>query len=90
MSTLPFKAPTVPAGTVLVGQPFTITECWLPVNLTLTCNCGGRHNDAPPVVAIVNSKAEQCPCCAKTYNPRFNVMTSQLEMLITPAEKVPS
>jgi hypothetical protein len=89
MSPIPFRTPP-PSGGHIVGQPFTMTHCGVPMNLTLTCNCGGEGDRT---VNIVGSVPATCPGCAKVYNALFNPSTNQIEMQIgvpSDAQKVPS
>lgn len=81
----PFQAP---AGTPIVGQPFTVKTLGVPMNMTLTCNCGGPDTD----VAIAMSVPAACPSCGKVYNALFNPQNGQIAMQVgVPAEKkVPS
>jgi len=84
---VPFQAP---AGTPLVGQPFTILSVGVPMNLTLTCNCGTAADR--PVLVIALSVAVACPHCGKIYNALFNPQNMQIQMQVglPPAEQVPS
>jgi hypothetical protein len=91
---LPFQAP---AGTPIVGQPFTILTVGVPMNLTLTCNCRASspaEGDAArrPVLVIALSVPVACPHCGKTYNALFNPQNMQIQMQVgLPAtEQVPS
>ncbi len=78
---LPF-APAAPVGGHVLGQPFTITRCYVPTNLTLTCNCGGEQT----TVEIVGSVSEECPSCHTVYNAAFNPMQNKLEMQMAKPE----
>ena len=83
-SPIPFQVPT---GVKIVGQPFTVTGVAVPMNMTLTCNCGG----AETTVTILGSVSAPCPSCGKVYNAIFNPTNNQIQMQIgVPAEKVPS
>ena len=56
---VPFQAP---AGTPIVGQPFTLLSVGVPMNLTLTCNCPQLDDSTPrPVLTIALSTAVACP-----------------------------
>jgi hypothetical protein len=73
----------------LVGQPFTLISAYVPMHMTLSCNCGGVDTQ----VAIVASVAAACPSCARTFNAAFNPTTNQVQMQIgipKADEKVPS
>jgi hypothetical protein len=72
----------------IVGQPFTLTGIAVPVNATLTCNCGG----ADVAVTITMSTSMACPSCRKRYNAVFNPLQNKIEFQIAvpEAEKVPS
>ena len=88
------KKPAIPfphAGVPVVGQPFTFTSIYCPINATLTCNCGGPPGDAT-TVTIVGSQAAPCPNCRKVYNLGFNPTNGQVQVNIAaPApEQVPS
>lgn len=79
----PFQSPK-PSPVPIIGQPFTIRKLGIPVNVELTCNCGGGHT-----LAIVNSTAVTCPACRHMYNAHFNPQTGQIEMAIgQPAEEL--
>jgi hypothetical protein len=84
---LPFAAP---AGTPIVGQPFTVTTIGIPMNMGLTCNCGGDAEHTK--VDIQMSVAATCQSCGKVYNAIFNPQNGQVQMSVgVPAvEKVPS
>lgn len=84
---VPFQAP---AGTPLIGQPFSILSVGVPMNLTLTCNCGAV--DARPVLTVNLSAPVACPHCQKVYNAFFNPQNGQIQMLVglPEAEQVPS
>ncbi len=86
---VPFQAP---AGTPLVGQPFTILSVGVPMNLTLTCNCPRLDNAERPVLTIVLSAPVACAHCGKVYNALFNPQNMQIQMQVglPPAEQVPS
>jgi hypothetical protein len=84
---LPFQAP---AGTPLIGQPFSILTVGIPMNLTLTCNCGVAADR--PVLTILLSAPVACPACGKTYAAFFNPQNGQIQMIVglPPVEQVPS
>ena len=67
------------ANVPIVGQPFTLVKVEIPVNATLTCNCGGDHTN----VEIVASAPTACASCGKTYLPLFNMATGQLQIQIS-------
>lgn len=84
---IPF--PTAPPmGGHIIGQPFTVTAAGVPMNMQLTCNCGGENTD----LTIAGSVPAQCPSCQKTYNALFNPTNGKIEMQITLSglDKVPS
>ncbi len=88
---IPFQAP---AGTPLVGQPFTLLTLGVPMNMTLTCNCV-RRDDAVgdrPVLTILLSAPATCPDCGKQYNAVFNPQNMQVAMQIglPKTDEVPS
>ena len=74
--------------THIIGQPFTLHTAWCPVNMTLTCNCGGVETS----VTIVGSVSAACPSCRRVYNAGFNPTTGKMEMSVgvPQAEQVPS
>jgi hypothetical protein len=74
---LPFQAPSA-AGAHIVGQPFTVVSLGVPMNMNLTCNCGGPET----AVAIVNSVPAACPGCGKVYNAIFNPQNGQIQMSV--------
>jgi hypothetical protein len=77
------KAPIAfpaPAGTPLVGQPFTILSVGVPINMTLTCNCGVDADR--PVLTILLSAPVACPRCGKQYNALFNPQNGQIQMQV--------
>jgi len=82
---LPFQAP---AGTPIVGQPFTLSNVSLPVNGTMTCNC------VQPGIALpfVASAPAACPHCHAIYVVAFNPQNGQLTIAraYPEAEKVQS
>jgi hypothetical protein len=82
------KAELVP----IVGQPFTITAIAVPVNVTLTCNCGWGDSGVLTNVVILGSVAAMCPGCRKTYNAFLNPQTGQVQFQVSvpQAEQVPS
>jgi len=84
---IPFQAP---ADTPLVGQPFTLLTVGVPMNLTLTCNCGAP--EARPTLTIVLSAPVTCPQCGRTYSAFFNPQNGQIQMNVglPQAEQVPS
>jgi len=75
-------------GVPIVGQPFTLLTAGCPMNMTLTCNCGGPET----AVAIVSSVAAACPSCRRVYNAMFNPTTGKVEMhvQVPTKELVPS
>lgn len=83
---IPFQTP---AGTPLVGQPFTLLTVGVPMNLTLTCNCPRLDDTADrPVLTIVSSAPATCPSCGKTYNALFNPQTMKIAIQVgLPAAK---
>lgn len=86
---IPFQAP---AGTPLVGQPFTIVTIGIPMNLTLICNCPRLDDTSErPVLAIILSAPVACPSCGKTYSAFFNPQNGQtvMNIQVPPAEQVP-
>lgn len=88
---IPFQAP---AGTPLVGQPFTVLSLGVPMNMTLTCNCPRLDDSAAerPVLTILLSTPATCPACGKQYNAVFNPQNGQIAMQVGLAEpeQVPS
>lgn len=84
---IPFQAP---AGTQLVGQPLTVLSVGVPINMTLTCNCGVDADR--PVLVIALSVPVACPRCRKTYNALFNPQNGQIAMQVgvPEPEQVPS
>jgi hypothetical protein len=76
------------SGVAIVGQPFTIVSVGVPMNVKLTCNCGGPDTE----VLIVGSVAAACPSCRKLYNALFNPQNGQIQMSVgLPApELIPS
>jgi len=80
---IPFQAP---AGTPLIGQPFSILTVGVPMNMTLTCNCGAA--DERPVLVVQMSAFAVCPTCRKQYSAFFNPQTGQTHMVINaPADE---
>jgi len=69
----PFLSP--PPGGHLLGQPCTLANLSLPVNATLTCNCGASDDTTMHVVA---SAPVQCPGCHKVYVLSFNPANGQV------------
>lgn len=86
MSVQQFPTPP-PAGGHILGQPFTVTHCGVPMNLTLTCNCGGEGDRT---VNILMSAPATCPGCGKVYNALFNPTNNQIQMQVGMPEKVAS
>lgn len=87
-SPLPFHAP---AGTPLVGQPFTVLKVGVPMNLVLKCNCTPQGTE----VTIVGSQPAPCSSCGKVYNAVFNPTAPQNQQIqmhiqVPEPEKVPS
>jgi hypothetical protein len=82
---LPFAAP---AGTPIVGQPFTLKTVGIPMNATLSCNCGGADTE----VTILLSAPAACPSCGTMYGLFFNPQTMQvcMNMVKPQPEGVPS
>ena len=81
-SPLPFPSNGVP----VVGQPFMITAATVPINITLTCNCG----TSPGPIEILASREAECLGCGKHYGAAFNPITKQIEMRIyTPIDQEP-
>lgn len=82
------KVSPFPSTTPIVGQPFTVKSLGVPMNMQLTCNCGGADTE----VAIVGSVSSACPSCRRVYNAIFNPQTGEINMQIgVPAdEKEPS
>lgn len=78
----PFQAP---AGTPIVGQPFTVLRVGIPVNLVLTCNCS---MDGPPL-EILMSAPTTCPRCRKVYRAFFNPTNGQVQMHVGAPEPEP-
>lgn len=78
----------VPGGMPIVGQPFTVKTLGVPMNMSLTCNCGGADVD----VVIIASVSAACPSCRKVYNAIFNPQNGQIQMQIgvPAAEQVPA
>jgi len=73
----------------VLGQPFTFTQCFIPVNATLTCNCGGLPELCQ--VTIVGSVGAACGHCKKEYNVAFNPTSNPpgLQVLVnTPTPEV--
>ena len=71
----------------LVGQPFTVMEIGVPVNVVLRCNCGGDDT----VVTIRASTPGPCPSCGKILNALFNPASGQTQFRIeTPKDGLPS
>lgn len=58
----------IPAGAVIVGQPFTPITMSIPVNVTLRCNCGG----ADTLVSIVLSAPASCGSCQRIYGAAYD------------------
>lgn len=81
---IPFLNQNVP----MVGQPFTLRAVSVPMNATLTCNCGGEDT----AVTILNSVAAACPSCRRSYNAAFNPLQNKVEfqIAIPKGEEVPS
>lgn len=87
-----------PAGTQLVGQPLTVLSVGVPINMTLTCNCG--EVEGRPVLTILQSTPVTCPRCGMTYGALFNPQNMQIQMQVgrpapaddaqPPADQVPS
>jgi hypothetical protein len=75
---IPFTAP--PAGGHIVGQPFTVVNFRVPMDMTLQCNCTTGADRQ--VLAIKSSTAVQCPLCEKVYNAIFNPSTKNIEMFV--------
>lgn len=63
-------------GPVLVGQPFTITAFAIPVNVTLTCNCGGDQT----TVQITASAPATCASCGHVFFATFDPRTGQVQV----------
>ena len=61
---IPFQAVGVP----VLGQPFVIRHVVVPVNATLSCNCGGPET----TVTIVGSVPSGCPSCGQTFNITYD------------------
>ena len=74
---IPFQPP---AGAQLVGQPFTIVNFRVPMDMQLQCNC--TPDKDRPVLTITSSTAVACPTCRKLYNAVFNPQTKNIEMQI--------
>jgi hypothetical protein len=74
---VPFQAP---AGTPILGQPFTIRTVGVPINMTLTCNC--RDAADRPVLTVLLSAPVACPSCGKQYSAFFNPQNGQIQMVI--------
>lgn len=64
----------------LIGQP-RITRVRLPIDVDLTCPCGG----ADVAVLIVAGAPGSCPSCGVIYNVGVNL---PLQLLMTQPEKV--
>lgn len=79
-----------PAHVPIIGQPFTVTQAHVPVNMTLACNCVDSRGAAPMEIKL--SIAVTCPHCRKMYNAAFNPGTGKIDMLIglPPTDQVPS
>jgi hypothetical protein len=82
------KAEHVP----IVGQPFTLTAIYLPVNATVRCNCACAVGGVDTVVQILLSVPAACPSCRRIYNAFFNPQTGQVQFQVSvpQAEQVPS
>ena len=74
---LPFQAPS---STPLVGQPFTVVNFRVPMDMQLRCNCTADADRA--LLTIANSAPVACPLCRKTFNAIFNPNTKTIEMQI--------
>jgi len=70
--------PTAFERAALIGQPFTLANISIPINGTLTCNCGGPDT----VLGVVASAPVTCPCCHKTFVVAFNPQNGQLTVAI--------
>lgn len=86
MNSKPIKFPQTNAPHI-VGQPFTVNAVSVPMNMKLTCNCGGES----VTVEIIASIVTPCPSCGRFYNAIFNPTNGQIEMQIaTPQTRIPS
>ena len=87
------KAPLqfqAPAGTPIVGQPFTVIGIGIPINMQLKCNCTADADRE--TLTIVGSQAVSCVLCRKKFNALFNPTNNQIQMQIElpKTEEVPS
>lgn len=63
----------------IVGQPFSVQQLGICVNLKLACNC----TTPASTVAIVASAPTPCPgLCGKVYNAMIDPTTNRLEVVI--------
>jgi hypothetical protein len=81
-----FPSPA-PSGGHLLGQPFTLSNLSIPVNVTFACNCA----QPPSEMQVINSAPVTCPACQKTYIVAFNPQNGQITVsLAVEHQKVPS
>lgn len=63
-------------GEHILGQPFAVLTVWVPVTMTLTCNCGGEDT----TVTIAQSTPGACPSCQRKFNAVFNPTNQQIQV----------
>lgn len=74
---LQFQAP---AGTPIVGQPFTVIGVGIPMNMQLKCNCTADADRE--TLTIMGSQPVTCVLCGKKFNALFNPTNNQIQMQV--------